>query len=316
MIEGGIRLKNMNSGAKAISGKSSLKDYLSGYNLFSYFNYIFLTIIVLVTIYPAYYVIVASISDPTELQRHTGLLLAPVGEITFAAYKLVFKNPMVLSGYMNTIFILVVGVTINLIMTIIGAYFLSIKNVMFKKYIMLFIIFTMYFSGGMIPGYLNIRDLHMLDSIWSLIIPGALSTTNLIIMRTAFVSVPDSLVEAAKIDGANHLKIMMKVMVPLTKATLAVMVLYYGVGHWNSWFSASIYLRSPSKLPLQLVLRNILLANQSGGMTGGVGLDEVSQLSDLIKYALIVVSTAPILVIYPFLQKFFTKGVMIGAVKE
>lgn len=294
----------------------NIKKYFSGYRIFSFINYIFLTFIVFVTIYPAYFVAVASISDPTELQRHSGLLFAPLGRITFSAYELVFKNPMVVSGYMNTFFILFVGVGINLIMTVIGAYFLSLKDVMFKKYIMVFIIFTMYFSGGMIPNYLNIKELHMLDSLWALIIPGAVSTTNLIIMRTAFVAVPESLIEAAKIDGANHLKIMMKIMVPLTKATLAVMVLYYGVGHWNAWFNASIYMRTPSKLPLQLVLRNILLANQSSSMTGGVGLDEASQLADLIKYALIVVSTVPILVVYPFLQKFFTKGVMIGAVKE
>jgi putative aldouronate transport system permease protein len=309
-------LKNNNSATRAISKPKKIKRYFNGYSIFSFFNYIFLTLIVVITLYPAYYVVIASISDPLELQIHTGLLLAPLGKITFSAYELVLKNPMVVSGYMNTIFILFVGVIINLIMTVMGAYFLSIKNVMFKKYIMLFIIFTMYFSGGMIPNYLNIKNLHMLDSLWSLIIPGALSTTNLIIMRTAFAAVPESLVEAAKIDGANHLKIMMRVMVPLTKATIAVMVLYYGVGHWNSWFSASIYLRTPTKLPLQLVLRNILLANQSSSMTGGVGMDEASQLSDLIKYALIVVSTVPILVIYPFLQKFFTKGVMIGAVKE
>jgi putative aldouronate transport system permease protein len=311
-----MSLKNNDSATRTISINRNKKPLIDGYRIFSFINYIFLTLIVIITMYPAYFVVIASISDPTELQRHSGLLLAPLGKITFSAYELVFKNPMVASGYTNTIFILFVGVAINLIMTVIGAYFLSIKNVMFKKYIMLFIIFTMYFSGGMIPNYLNIKDLHMLDSLWSLIIPGALSTTNLIIMRTAFTAVPESLVEAAKIDGANHFKIMMRVMVPLTKATLAVMVLYYGVGHWNSWFSASIYLRTPSKLPLQLVLRNILLANQSNSMTGGVGLDEASQLADLIKYALIVVSTVPILVIYPFLQKFFTKGVMIGAVKE
>ena len=304
----------MNEGGSSV--KVYIKKQFNGYRIFCFFNYIILSLIVLVTSYPAYYVLVASISDPLELSRHSGLLFGPLGDITLSAYKLVFKNPLVTSGYLNTMFILIVGVSINLIMTIIGAYFLSLKNVMFKKHIMLFIIFTMYFSGGMIPNYLNMKDLHMIDSIWSLIIPGALSTTNLIIMRTAFLAVPDSLVEAAKIDGASHIKILMKVMVPLTRATLAVMVLFYGVGHWNSWFSASIYLRTPSKLPLQLVLRNILLANQSSSMTGGVGLDEASQLSDLIKYALIVVSTVPILVIYPFLQKFFNNGVMIGAIKE
>lgn len=292
------------------------KKYIKGNGIFNFFNYIFLCLMVIITAYPIYFVVIASISDPDELQRHTGLLLVPLGKITFNAYSLVFKNPLVASGYLNTLFILIVGVFLNLTMTIIGAYFLSLKNVMFRKYVMLFIIFTMYFSGGMIPSYLNVKDLHMLDSIWSLIIPGLINTTNLIIMRTAFVSVPESLVEAAKIDGAGHLKILYKVMIPLTKATLAVMVLYYGVGYWNSWFNASIYIRTPDKLPLQMVLRNILLANQASSMTGGAGMDEASSLSNLIKYALIVVSTVPILVIYPFLQRFFTKGVMIGAVKE
>ncbi|HBM79413.1 MAG TPA: sugar ABC transporter permease, partial [Clostridiaceae bacterium] len=282
----------------------NIKQYFSGYGIFTFFNYIFLSLVAVITLYPFYFVVVASFSDPGELQKYTGLLIAPVGKITFSAYELVFKNPMVGSGYLNTLFILAVGVSINIVMTIIGAYFLSLKRVMFKKYIMIFIIFTMYFSGGMIPSYLNIRELHLLDSIWSLILPGAVSTINIIILRTAFDAIPDSLIEAARIDGASHYKIMWKIMVPLSKATLAVLVLYYGVGHWNSWFSASIYLRTPSKYPLQLVLHNILLANQSDSMTGSVGLDEASQLANLIKYALIVVSTVPILAVYPFLQKY------------
>jgi putative aldouronate transport system permease protein len=293
-----------------------MKRYSGGYRVFTFFNYVFLTFLSIATLYPFYFVVVASFSDPGELQRHTGLLLAPVGDITFSAYELVFRNPLVSSGYLNTLFVLAVGVPINLIMTIMGAYFLSLKNVMFKKYIMVFILFTMYFSGGMIPAYLNIKELHLLDSIWSLIIPGAVSTFNIIILRTAFDGIPDSLTEAARMDGASHFTIMWKVMVPLSRATLAVLALYYGVGHWNSWFSASIYLRTPTKYPLQLVLRNILLANQSDSMTGSVGLDEESQLANLIKYALIVISTVPILTIYPFLQKYFTKGVMVGAVKE
>ncbi|MDI6619443.1 MAG: carbohydrate ABC transporter permease [Clostridiales bacterium] len=305
----------MKSINKKMSG-GNIKQYFSGYGIFTFFNYIFLSLVAVITLYPFYFVVVASFSDPGELQKYTGLLIAPVGKITFSAYELVFKNPMVGSGYLNTLFILAVGVSINIVMTIIGAYFLSLKRVMFKKYIMIFIIFTMYFSGGMIPSYLNIRELHLLDSIWSLILPGAVSTINIIILRTAFDAIPDSLIEAARIDGASHYKIMWKIMVPLSKATLAVLVLYYGVGHWNSWFSASIYLRTPSKYPLQLVLHNILLANQSDSMTGSVGLDEASQLANLIKYALIVVSTVPILAVYPFLQKYFTKGVMIGAIKE
>lgn len=316
MVRGDKGMKQHQSVVYIKSSELRQKKSLTGSRIFQFFNYIFLIFIVIITLYPMYFVIVASVSDPDELQRHTGLLLAPLGNVTMSAYKLVFQNAMIGRGYLNTIFILVVGVSINLIMTIAGAYFLSLKNIMFKKNIMVFIIFTMYFSGGMIPNYLNIRDLHLLDSIWSLIIPGAISTTNMIIMRTSFVSVPDSLLEAAKIDGANHLQILSKIMLPLVKATLAVMVLYYGVGHWNSWFSASIYLRTPSKFPLQLVLRNILLANQSATMTGGVGMDEMANLAELIKYALIIVSTVPILIIYPFLQKFFTKGVMIGALKE
>ena len=286
-----------------------------GYRIFTLVNYLLLFLLILVTAYPVYYVLVASISEPEVLSRYMGALFHPLGKITFDAYKLVFQNPLVASGYLNTIFILVVEVSINLGMTVIGAYFLSLKDVMLKKYVLVFIIFTLYFNGGMIPNYLNVRDLGLYDSIWALILPGALSTTNLIIMRTAFDNVPDSLTEAAKLDGASHLRILIQVMIPLTRSTLAVMVLYYGVGHWNAWFNASIYLGSPKKFPLQLVLRNILLGNQSNSMTGGVGLDEASQLADLIKYALIVVSTAPILIIYPFLQRFFTKGVMIGAIK-
>ena len=176
-------------------------------------------------------------------------------------------------------------------------------------------LFTMYFSGGMVPGYLNIKDLGLLNSLWSLILPVAISTTNLIILKSGFQAVPDSLVESATLDGATYLQILTKIMVPLTKATLAVLVLYYTVSHWNSWFNASIYLQSSDKYPLQLVMRNILKMTSAQAATEGVGMDEASQMADLIKYALIVVTTTPILAVYPFLQKYFVKGVMIGAIK-
>ena len=208
-----------------------------------------------------------------------------------------------------------IGLSLNLILTALGAYFLTIKGPILKTPITFMIIFTMYFSGGMIPSYLNIKDLSLLNSLWSLILPSAITTTNLIIMKSAFQSIPESLSESARLDGASYFQILIRIMIPLSKATMAVMVLYYGVARWNSWFPASIYLNNSDLFPLQLVMRNVLnMANQMAGGTGA-GADEMEQVVELIKYALIVVTTAPILALYPFLQKYFVKGVMIGAVK-
>lgn len=292
-----------------------MEERSTGYRIFSVFNYIFVTLIAVACLYPFYYVVLASISEPEELMRHGGLLLKPLGDVTLEGYKMVFSYKLVLSSFCNTLFVLFMGLVINLIMTTLGAYVLSLRDLMLRKPLSIMIIVTMYFSGGMIPTYLNIRDLGMLDSIWSLIIPGAISTSNLLIMRSAFLAVPDSLSEAARMDGAGHLQILFKVLMPLVKPTLAVMVLYYGVAHWNAWFNASIYLRTPSKFPLQLVLRNILVDNQMGDMMMDVASDRTPQMQQLLKYSLIVVSSVPIITIYPFLQRFFQKGVMIGAVK-
>ncbi len=292
-----------------------MRDKSKGYRIFTVFNYIFLTLVALICLYPFYYAVIASISDPDELMRHAGLLLRPLGNITFDGYRMVFRNQQILSGFKNTLFILFAGLLLNLVMTVMGAYVLSLRGLMLRKPLTILVIVTMYFSGGLVPTYLNIRGLHMLDSLWSLIIPNAITTSNLIIMRSAFMSVPESLSEAARIDGADHTQILMQVMLPLVKATLVVMVLYYGVAHWNSWFSASLYLQTPSKFPLQLVLRNILVESQTTDMMQDVGADHTPQVRMLIKYSLIVVSSVPILVVYPFLQRFFKKGVMIGAVK-
>ena len=177
------------------------------------------------------------------------------------------------------------------------------------------IIFTMYFSGGLVPGYLNLRDLGLLNTRMALILPAALSTSNMIIMKSAFHALPESLVESAKLDGATHLQVLTKIMVPLSKATIAVLTLYYGVSHWNSWFAASIYLRDKDLYPLQLVMHNILQLSKMDDMSGGISADDMTQYVNLIKYALIVVGTAPILALYPFLQKHFVKGVMVGAIK-
>lgn len=292
-----------------------MRDSSNSFKIFLFFDYIFLTILALICLYPFYYVIIASISNPEALMKHKTILWRPLTNITLDGYKMVFRNKLILSGFGNTGFILVFGLLFNIILTTIGAYVLSIRTLMWRKALTIFVIVTMYFSGGLIPVYLNVRDLGLLDSRWSLIIPGAISTSNLIIMRSAFMQVPDSLAESAKIDGASHGQILVKIMLPLVKATLAVIVLYYAVGHWNAWFNASIYLRKPSKYPLQLVLRNILVENQTKDMMLDIAPARAPQVQQLIKYALIVVSSMPILLVYPFLQRFFEKGVMIGAVK-
>ena len=286
-----------------------------GERIFAVFNYIFLTFLIIICIYPVWYVAVASLSNSNLLTQHFGLLLKPLG-FSLDAYKKVFQNPMIVRGYANTVFILVVGVTCDLIMTSLGAYFLSRKGVMFKKPIMLLIIFTMFFSGGMIPFYLNLKDLHLTNSHWGLIIPFVINTHNLIILRTSFESIPDSLVEAAQIDGAGHFTILAKVVIPLSKAILAVMILYYGVSIWNAWFWASAIIRTREMYPLQVILREILMQNDVSSMSAGAGASDAEAIGMTIKYATIMVATVPILCVYPFLQKHFTKGTMVGAVKE
>ena len=294
--------------------KKNLSQEGRGYEVFQALNNLFFLLVLFVTAYPIYYVLIASFSSPSGLAVNYGVIWLPIKPYTVEAYSRVLHNSQVLTGYKNTLLILAGGLTVNLIMTALGAYFLSLKDVMLSKPIGMLILFTMYFSGGMIPSYLNIRELGLLDTLWALFIPGAISTYNMLILRSAFAAVPDSLVEAAHLDGASHFTILRQVMLPLTGATIAVLVLYYGVGHWNAWFGASIYLTDPGKYPLALVLRNILIQNQNSDMLAGDTGGEQG-FRDLIKYALIVIATAPILCLYPFLQRFFVKGVMVGALK-
>ena len=286
-----------------------------GERAFSVFNYIFLSLIIVLCLYPVWYVAAASFSNSNLLTQHTGLLLKPVGW-SIDAYKKVFKNPMIGRGYLNTLFILVVGVFLDLVMTSLGAYFLSRKRVMFKRPIMMLVVFTMFFSGGMIPFYLNLKDLRLTNSLWGLIMPFMISTYNLIILRTSFESIPESLIEAAQIDGAGHITILTRIVIPLSKAILAVMVLYYGVSIWNSWFWASSIIRTREMYPLQVILREILMQNDVASMTTGSSAMDTEAIGMTIKYATIIVATVPILCVYPFLQKHFTKGTMVGAVKE
>lgn len=291
------------------------KSHASGYKIFTVFNTILMVCLMFIMAYPLYYCVVASLSDPTTLARTNGAIFWPVGNMTLVGYEKVLSHSQILSGFRNTTFVLVIGLLLNLFMTVTCAYTLSLKNLMLKTPIAFFIIFTMYFSGGLIPGYLNVKSLGLINSLWSLILPAALSTYNMIIMKTAFQNIPESLLESAFLDGATHLKILFKIMIPLSGPTIAVMILYYGVAHWNSWFSASIYLNDATKYPLQLVMRNILNSASVTELLGDVGGDDQASYVELIKYALVVVTSTPILLLYPFLQKYFVKGVMIGAVK-
>lgn len=286
-----------------------------GENVFQAFNYCILTLLMVVCIYPIWYVVMASFSDSNLLTSHTGLLLKPL-DFSVAAYKKVFENPMLVKGYANTLFILIVGLFFDMIMTSIGAYFLSRKNVLFQKPIMMFIVFTMFFNGGIIPFYLNLKSLHLTNSLWGLIFPFMIVTRNMIILRTSFSAIPESLIEAARIDGAGHITILTRIVLPLSKAMLAVVVLYYGVNIWNSWFWASAILRNRELYPLQVILREILLSNDMSSMAIGGETGTQDAIAQSIRYATIVVATLPILCVYPFLQKHFTKGTMVGAVKE
>lgn len=270
--------------------------------------YAILILILLVCFYPIWYVIVCSFSSSTDIVMSKGVYLWPKN-FQFEAYIKVIQNDLILSGFKNTLIILVCSLPLNIILTLLCGYFMSCTNMILKKPLVFMMLFTMYFGGGMIPAYLNIIDLGLMDSIWALILPGV-SIYNSIICKTAIESIPESLSESAKIDGANDFQILWKIIVPLIKPTLAVLLLYYMVGQWNSWFAASIYLKSNDKLPLQNVLRSILLANSATNLG-----EEYNAYAETIKYAVIVVSSLPIMCIYPFVQKYFTKGVMIGAVK-
>ena len=281
---------------------------------FDIINIVIMLVCIVLTIYPLLYVIFGSISDSTLLIRNRGIILKPLG-FTFEAYKLVFSNDMVVTGYKNTLIYMAVGTTINVTLTAFGAYALSRRNVLFKNAIMMLIVFTMFFDGGLVPLYLVLKNLHLYNSMWAIILPSAISVWYLIIMRTGFLSVPESMEESARIDGANDFTILFKIIIPLAMPVIAVIILFYGVYHWNSYFYAMIFLREPELYPLQLVLRELLIAQDVHKMIIGVLDEKKMSISITIRYAAIVVATVPVLCIYPFLQKYFVKGIMIGAIK-
>lgn len=280
---------------------------------FDTINVVLLILMMLLTVYPLIYVLFASVSDAGTLMGYKGMLWRPLG-FSLDAYTNVFRNPMIVRGYGNTLFVVLAGLVLNITLTAFGAYALSRKSLKYRKPLMLFIIFTMFFSGGLIPLYLTVKGVGLIDSLWSLIIPTAINTFNLILMKTAFEAIPDALEESAKIDGANDFVILFRIVLPLSMPVIAVMLLYYGVGHWNSWFNAMIFLQERSLYPLQLVLRGILLQGETNANSGASD-DDAAMLAATLKYATIIVATVPILFVYPFLQKYFVKGALIGAVK-
>lgn len=277
--------------------------------------YLIAAVIIMIVLYPLLFVVSASFSDPARVLSGEVWLL-PKGP-TLEAYNNILHNDQIWTGYRNSILYTVVGTLINITMTLLAAYPLSRPDLPGRKGLMLIITLTMFFSGGLIPSYLLVKSLGMVDTMWALIIPGAISTYNLIVMRTYFQSsIPWELQEAAHIDGCSNWRLLINIILPLSKPILAVMVLFYAVGHWNAFFNALIYIRSEHLYPLQLILREILMISQSAGVDGGnVGMEEKILLSESIKYAVIIVSSLPVLVMYPFVQRHFVKGVMIGSIK-
>jgi putative aldouronate transport system permease protein len=275
---------------------------------------VLLSILAVITLYPYYNVVVSSFSNAVELYNGSKLVLLPKG-FNYDSYRIVFRNPILLTSYLNTFIYVVLGTLVNMLMNIFGAYSLSKRYLPGMKVFMKLIVFTMFFSGGMIPTFLLVYELQMIDSIWAMILPNAVATMNIIIMRTYFIGMDPAIEESARMDGAHDFTILFKIILPLAKPVLAVITLYYAVGHWNSFFDALLYLRTRSKFPLQIILREILIYNNKT-LTSGQGVYEDTQaVSESVKYALIVVSTVPILCLYPYLQKHFVKGIMIGSIK-
>ncbi len=282
-----------------------------GEKLFDWGNVLLMTIILILTFYPLYHVVMASFSDPDLVVGHSGLLLYPLSP-NIKAYKAVFTYRMITRSFQNTLFIIVVALSLNMLLTCFGAYFLSRKDIMLRGPLMKLIVVTMYLSGGMIPFYLTVTGLGLDNTLFSVILPFAVNTFNLIIMRTNFAEIPDSLLEAAELEGANDFTILFKIVIPVSKATMAVVALYYLVQHWNAWFYASIFIDKRELMPFQVILREILIQNSTDTMKSA---GDTENMYEVIKYAVIVVGTIPILIVYPFLQKYFVKGVMIGSVK-
>ena len=283
--------------------------------VFDVMNYVILTICLLIVAYPLYFIVIASISDPVDVNAGK-VFLYPV-KVTLDGYRRILEYDSFFTGYRNTLMYTLVGTTVNMALTVPAAYALSRKDLVGRNFFMMLITFTMIFSGGLMPTYLLVRDLNMLDTTWALVVPVAVSAWNLIVARTFFQqTIPDDLLEAAQLDGATNVQFFARIVLPLSKPIIAVMILFYAVSHWNSYSNALYYLRTTGKYPLQLVLRSILFENSMNDMVDdAANLAAQMRLGDLIKYGVIIASSLPLLILYPFLQRYFIQGIMIGAVK-
>jgi putative aldouronate transport system permease protein len=286
--------------------------------LFIIFSYILLTIILVCVLYPLYFVVIASISDPSAIYNGE-VILAPVG-INFDGYNKILSNKTIWLGYRNSFLYMVIGTFINLFVTLPAAYALSRKDLVGRKLIMGIFAFTMFFNGGLIPTYILVQKLHLYNTFSIMVLISALSVINLIIARTFFQSnIPEELLDAAKIDGCNNTYFFIKIVLPLSKAIIAVIGLYYAVGHWNSYFNGLIYLQDESLFPLQLILRKILINNKMLANLLPVDayeeIEKSRKIAESLKYGIIIVASLPVIILYPFVQKYFVQGVMIGAIK-
>lgn len=299
------------------AGTNVIQERKLSNTLFDVITVVLCVLIFIIVLYPIYFIIIASFSNST-LVAQGKVLFIPKG-VSLYGYQEIFGDDRIWTGYKNTLIYSFGGTAINLLFTLPAAYVLSRKDFKPRKVIMALFVFTMFFSGGLVPTFILIKDLHLVDTVWVMMIPFCVNVFNLIICRTFFeTSIPDSLYEAAVLDGCSHFRYFSGIVLPLSKAVVSVIFLYYLVGHWNDFFNPLIYLNKDSLRPLQIVLRSILLSNQAlqEGSGGGAGAGSYAQqYADQVKYGTIIVSTLPMLVIYPFIQKYFEKGVMIGAVK-
>ncbi len=287
-----------------------------GDRLFVIGIYTLLSAVLVIILLPLMYIVSSSFSSPQAVVSGR-VWLFPV-DFTLDGYTAVFRNPQIGTGYFNSVIYAVAGTTVNVVMTVMLAYPLARKTFYGRNVIMVLLIVTMIFEGGLIPYYLLVKNLHLLDTRWAMILPGALAVFQVIVARTFFqTTIPDELAEAAELDGCNDIRFILRIVLPLSKPIIAVMSLMYAVGHWNAYFDALIFLRSADLFPLQIVLRNILILNTiDPSMVSNVDILLAQQgLKDLLKYSLIVVASLPVLIIYPFVQKYFVKGVMIGSLK-
>ncbi|WP_309120120.1 carbohydrate ABC transporter permease [Paenibacillus sp.] len=290
-----------------------MKTNDAGSKLFDMANIALMLGLVFVTFYPIYYLFIVSVSDGNAVMRGE-VAFWPI-QMNWSTYSLLFEDPSILRSYANTILYTVVGTTINVVCTAMCAYPLSKPHFYGRGFFTLLIVVTMFFSGGLIPSYLLVQKLGMLNTMWALVLPGAISVWNMIIMRTFFQGIPNELYESAEMDGANELVSLIRITLPLSKAIMATMGLFYAVGHWNSFFGAMIYLDDKDKFPLQIILRNMVVLGEMSGQTQEIGGIYSAVTATNIKYAVIIVAVVPILLVYPFIQKYFVKGVMIGSLK-